>query len=158
MRIARRAVSHLGVRSDILVLLIHQNSVLTFCPLPVVQPPCRILCFAVEITRGKVVTRSKLTEEARTQGVDDKVATIEVAMRLVFLELTPFHCHVQCVDIGPGTPHRCPLIPIETEAMIEWHTIPKGAGDGWVIPEHTPRFRRVNLVALEQRILRDIVL
>ena len=82
---AGRASSHHRVHEDILVLLIHQNSVLTLCPLPVV-PPRRILSFAVEIIRGIVVARTKLTSLVRTQGIEDKVATIKVAMRLVPLE------------------------------------------------------------------------
>jgi len=44
------------------------------------------LCFAVEITCGKVVARTKLTSPACTQGVKDKVATIEVTMHLVLRE------------------------------------------------------------------------
>lgn len=146
------------MRGDILILLAHQNGVLALSPLSVVQPPGRILIFALEITRGKVVTRTEFASPAMAQGIEDKVATVEIAMRLVSLEFPRFHCHVQCIDIRPRTSERRPLITTVLKGMVKRKTIPKSTGDAWVIPKHAPGICCVGHIALVQRILRYIKL
>lgn len=136
----------------------NDNCVLSLCPLPVVQPPGRILIIALEVLEGKVISRSQLPSPPRTHGVQDEITSVEVVVSLVSDVLSGLHGDKESIVISPATPHRCPLVRIVLEDAVEREATPPRTRDSWVIPEHGPWLSRIALITLVEKIFGDLQL
>ena len=136
----------------------NDNCVLSLCPLPVVQPPGRILIIALEVLEGKVISRSQLPSPPRTHGVQDEVTSVEVVVSLVSDVLSGLHGDKESIVVSPATPHRCPLVRIVLEDAVEREATPPRTRDSWVIPEHGPWLSRIALITLVEKIFGDLQL
>ena len=153
-----RAIQNFWSSGDELIALPNNYRVLTLCPLPVVQPPDRILSIACKVVERIVVARSQLSSPPSVHRVQHEVTSIQVIVRLVPNERSGLHRNVQCIIIRPTAPHRCPLIRWIREESVERKITPPGTGHTWIVPEHRPRFRRVPLITLVEDVLGELEL
>ena len=134
------------------------HCVLSLRPLPVVQPPGRILSIGLEVLEGKVVSGSQLSSPPRSHGIQDEVTGVKIIMGLMSDVLATLHGDKEGIAVGPAAPHRRPLVCIIQEEAVERKATPPGTSDSGIIPKHTPRLSRIALIALVEKVLGDLEL